>query len=114
MSTADTKGKHHGQKAVTLWLDQSLLASIDERIQGDLSSLPGATLSRQALIKAAIEAYLGGVVEPGKVTINMTKNPDVQTVAKCLGMSEEAYIADRVFKEAQAAFTEALDKQGKV
>lgn len=53
--TLYARGIHSGQKAVTLWLDQSLLARIDERIQGDLSSLPGATLSRQALIKAAIE-----------------------------------------------------------
>ena len=99
MSTADTKGKHHGQKAVTLWLDQSLLARIDERIQGDLSSLPGATLSRQALIKAALEAYLGGVVEPGKVEVNVYG---------------AALDAEQAFKEAQAAFTEALGKQGKV
>ncbi len=98
MSTTDTKGKHHGQKAVTLWLDQSLLARIDERIQGDLSSLPGATLSRQALIKAAIEAYLGGLVEPGKVEVNV---------------QGAALDAERALKEAQSAFNEVLGKQGK-
>jgi len=98
MSTTDTEGKHRGQKAVTLWLDQSLLARIDDRIAKDLSSLPGATLSRQAIIKAAIEAYLGGVVEPDKVEVNV----------------HGAIDAERALKEAQTAFTEALGKQGKV
>jgi len=92
-------GKHVG-KPVTVWFDIDTLNQLDLHLEKLAADCPGMKPSRSAFIQLAVMRSLAGRGEPAErpareVEINYS-GPD----------------AERALKEAQAAFNEALGKQG--